>query len=312
MKRLKCDARAVFAALALVLASCQGSGLDSGMGGDLTPPVSQPGAMNAGGINSGGPGGLNGGMNGGMSGPSIGMNGQEQLANPGATLAPNEAQYPISQGPTGMKCPNVQLFNQQYTCNLAFNMPSPSPGKSPGSSPKPSASPTPSPSPTASSDDSDDDDDSPSPSPTPGGMITLQTEPLPKDVPSMINPNPLFLRVTPLMAIRLQSNLDFALGGGTSLQYTLPALQFTGRVFALQLFNETTVRGKRTDQIIGNYAKWTSPNSNVVQFTFNVPQVTVRHTQVWLVALYGAQLPPGSTPTPLPSPSPATSPSSSP
>jgi len=311
MKRMKCDARAVFAALALVLASCQGSGLDSGMG-DMTPPVSQPGAMNAGGINSGGPGGLNGGMNGGMSGPSVGMNGQEQLANPGATLAPNEAQYPISQGPTGMKCPNVQLFNQQYTCNLAFNMPSPSPGKSPGSSPKPSASPTPSPSPTASSDDSDDDDDSPSPSPTPGGMITLQTEPLPKDVPAMVNPNPIFLRVTPLMAIRFQSNLDFALGGGTSLQYTLPALQFTGRVFALQLFNETTVRGKRTDQIIGNYAKWTSPNSNVVQFTFNVPQVTVRHTQVWLVALYGAQLPPGSTPTPSPSPSPATSPSSSP
>jgi hypothetical protein len=308
---MKCDARAVFAALALVLASCQGSGLDSGMG-DMTPPVSQPGAMNAGGISSGGPGGLNGGMNGGMSGPSIGMNGQEQLANPGATLGPNEAQYPISQGPTGMKCPNVQLFNQQYTCNLAFNMPSPSPGKSPGSSPKPSASPTPSPSPTASSDDSDDDDDSPSPSPTPGGMITLQTEPLPKDVPSMVNPNPLFLRVTPLMAIRLQSNLDFALGGGTTLQYTLPALQFTGRVFALQLFNETTVRGKRTDQIIGNYAKWTSPNSNVVQFAFNVPQVTVRHTQVWLVALYGAQLPPGSTPTPSPSPSPATSPSSSP
>jgi hypothetical protein len=307
MKRLKCDARAVFAALALVLASCQGSGLDSGMG-DMTPPVSQPGAMNAGGINSGGPGGLNGGM----SGPSVGMNGQEQLANPGATLGPNEAQYPISQGPTGMKCPNVQLFNQQYTCNLAFNMPSPSPGKSPGSSPKPSASPTPSPSPTASSDDSDDDDDSPSPSPTPGGMITLQTEPLPKDVPSMVNPNPLFLRVTPLMAIRLQSNLDFMLGGGTTLQYTLPALQFNGRVFALQLFNETTVRGKRTDQIIGNYAKWTSPNSNVVQFTFDVPKVTVRHTQVWLVALYGAQLPPGSTPTPSPSPSPASSPSSSP
>ena len=311
MKRMKCDARAVFAALALVLASCQGSGLDSGMG-DMTPPVSQPGAMNAGGISGGGAGGLNGGMNGGMSGPSIGMNGQEQLANPGATLGPNEAQYPISQGPTGMKCPNVQLFNQQYTCNLAFNMPSPSPGKSSGSTPKPSASPTPSPSPTASSDDSDDDDDSPSPSPTPGGMITLQTEPLPKDVPSMVNPNQLFLRITPLMAIRLQSNLDFALGGGTTLQYTLPALQFNGRVFALQLFNETTVRGKRTDQIIGNYAKWTSPNSNVVQFTFNVPKVTVRHTQVWLVALYGAQLPPGSTPTPSPSPSPVTSPSSSP
>jgi hypothetical protein len=315
MRRMTCDARAVFAALALVLASCQGSGLDSGMG-DMSPPVSQPGAMNAGGINSGGPNGLNGGMNGNnnMSGPQVGMNGQEQLANPGATLAPNEAQYPISQGPTGMKCPNVQLFNQQYTCNLAFNIPapSPSPSGSPGATPKPTASPTPSPSPTASSDDSDDDDDTPSPSPSPGGMITLLTEPLPKDVPSMVNPNSLFLRITPLMALRLQSNTDFALDGGTTLQYTLPAMQFSGRVFALQLFNETSVRGKRTDQIIGNYAKWTAPTStsNTVQFTFNVPKVTVRHTQVWLLALYGAQLPPGSTPTP--SPSPSTAPSSSP
>ncbi len=317
MRRMTPDARAVFAALALVLASCQGSGLDSGMG-DMTPPVSQPGAMNAGGINSGGPNGLNGGMNGNnnMSGPQVGMNGQEELANPGATLAPNEAQYPISQGPTGMKCPNVQLFNQQYTCNLAFNIPapSPSPSGSPGATPKPTASPTPSPSPSASSDDSEDDDDTPSPSPSPGGMITLLTEPLPKDVPSMVNPNSLFLRITPLMALRLQSNTDFALGGGTTLQYTLPAMQFSGRVFALQLFNETSVRGKRTDQIIGNYAKWTAPasTSNTVQFTFNVPKVTVRHTQVWLLALYGAQLPPGSTPTPSPSPSPTTGPSSSP
>jgi hypothetical protein len=145
-------------------------------------------------------------------------------------------------------------------------------------------------------------------------MITLLTEPLPKDVPSMVNPNSLFLRITPLMALRLQSNTDFALNGGTTLQYTLPAMQFSGRVFALQLFNETSVRGKRTDQIIGNYAKWTAPasTSNTVQFTFNVPKVTVRHTQVWLLALYGAQLPPGSTPTPSPSPPPTTAPSSSP
>lgn len=313
MRRMKCDARAVFAALALVLASCQGSGLDSGMGGDITPPVSNPGSMSGGGINSG-PGGLNAGMNGGMSGPTIGMNGQEELANPGATLAPNEAQYPIAQGPTGMKCPNVQLFNQEYSCSVAFNIPapSPSPSGSPGATAKPTASPTPSPSPTASSDDSDDDDDTPSPSPSPGGMITLQVEPLPKDVPSMVNPNPVFMRITPLMAIRLQSSMDFALDGGTTLQYTLPAVQFSGRVFALQLFNETTLRGKRTDQIIGNYAKWTSPENNTVEFTFNVPKVFVRHTQVWLLALYGAQLPPGTTPTPSPSPSPTTSPSSSP
>ncbi|MGB6521450.1 MAG: hypothetical protein WBE83_06740 [Candidatus Cybelea sp.] len=308
---MRLDARAVFGALALVLASCQGGGLDSGMG-DMTPPVSQPGSIGQGGGMAGGNLNSNSSGTGGMSGPTIGMNGQAELANPGATLAPNEAQYPISQGPSGMKCPNVQLLSQQYACNLAFNIPSASPSPSGSGDPtaKPTASPTPTPQPSASSDDSDDSDtgdDTPTPSPPPGGLMTLQVEPLPKDVPAMTNPNPAFMHVTPLMAIRLQSNSDFVLNGGSQVQYTLPSLQYGGRVFAVQLYNETYLRGKRTDQLIGNYAKFTTPTSNTVQFTFTVPKITVRHSQIWLLAMYGAQLPPGSTPTPSPSPSPSTS-----
>lgn len=308
---MKCDARAVFAALALVLASCQGSGLDSGGMGDMGPPVSQPGSIGGGGINNN----MNGGpvTSNGMSGPTVGINGQEELSNPGATLAPNEAQYPISQGPAGMKCPSVALYNQQYTCTVAFNIPAPTPTPSGGPSPsaKPTATPTPTPAPT-SSDDSDDSDDTPTPSPPPGGMMTVLVEPLPKDVPSMYNPNPLFMHVTPLMAVRLQSTMDFVLNGGSQAQFTLPAMQFSGRVFGVQLYNETYLRGKRTDQLIANYAKWTSPTSNTVQFTFTVPSVTVRHTQIWLLALYGAQLPPNSTPTPSPTPASSASPSASP
>ncbi len=76
-------------------------------------------------------------------------------------------------------------------------------------------------------------------------------EPLPRDVPSMTNPNPIFMHVTPLVAIRLQSNTDFDLNGAASVQYTLPAIQYNGRVFALQLYNESVVRGKRTDQLLG-------------------------------------------------------------
>lgn len=311
---MRVDARAVLAALALVLASCQGSGFDSGMG-DMSPPVSQPGSIGAGGMapnmNNGGGNMNNGGMS---SGPTIGMNGQAELANPNATLAPNEAQYPIAQGPTGMKCPMVQLYNQEFNCNVTFNIPTPNPNASgsPSPSPKPTATPTPSPDPSSSSDDSDDSDDTPTPSPPPGGMMTMQVEPLPKDVPAMTNPNPAFMHITPLMAVRLQSNQPFVLYGGSQLQYTLPVSQFAGRVFAVQLYNETYLRGKRNDQLIGNYAKWTSPGSNMVQFVFNVPKVSVRQTQIWLLALYGAQLPPGSTPTPSPTPSPTTSPSASP
>lgn len=140
----------------------------------------------------------------------------------------------------------------------------------------------------------------------------MLVEPQPKDIPVMTNPNPLFMHVTPLMAIRLQSSMAFNLSGLAQVQYTLPVQQFVGRVFALQLFNETTLRGKRFDQLVGNYAKWTSPSSNEVQFSFAVPSVMVRPNQVWLLAMYGAQLPPNSTPTPSPSPASSASPTASP
>lgn len=289
---MKFDVRAVFAASALVLGSCQGmNGLDSGGMGGMEPPVSNPGSMNG---SMGGPGignnGLNGNGNGNnqISGPNVGLNGQEELANPGATLAPNEAQYPIAQGPSGMKCANVQEFNQQFACSISFNMPTPGPSPSPGAKASPTPSPTPTPQPSSSSDDdSDNSDDSTTATPTPAGMITLQMEPLPHDVPAMTNPNPIFMRITPLVALRLQSNLAFQLNGGTSVQYTLPAVQYTGRVFALQLYNETTLHGKRVDQFImgSNYTKYTTPQTNVVQFSFIVPKVEVRPQQVWLLAM---------------------------
>jgi hypothetical protein len=284
------------------------------MGGEMGPPVSNPGSM-SGGIGSNG--GLSSGSMGNEAGPTVGPNGQEELTNPGATLAPNESQYPIGQGPSGMKCPVVQQFQQQYNCTVAFNIPAPSasPSGSPhaNSTAAPTATPSPTPQPSSSdSDDSDDSSDSPTASPTPGGMMTLQVEPLPRDVPSMANPNPFFMHITPLVAIRLQSNMDFALNGGATVQYTLPAMQFNGRVFALQLYNETTLRGKRIDQILGTYQKFTTPQTNMVQFQFSVPKVTVRHNQIWLLAMYGAQVPPGTTPTPSPTPSPTQSPAASP
>jgi hypothetical protein len=308
---MKFDARVVFAGLALLLGSCQGmNGLDSGMGG-MEPPVSNTGSINNGGIG----GGMNNGIGGNnqIAGPNVGANGQETLANPGATLAPNEAQYAISQAPNGMKCPTVQQFMQQFTCTLAFNMPTPNPNASPGASP--TASPTPTPQPSASSDDDSDTSDDSTPSPPPGGMITLQMEPLPRDLPAMNNPNPVYSHITPLVALRLQSNSNFTLTGGTSVQYTLPGMQYTGRVFILQLYNETSLRGKRIDTYIPNttYTKYTSPQTNVVQFVFNVPiKIPVRSSQVWLLAMYGAQIPPGTTPTPSPTPSPTASPTGSP
>ena len=71
---MRCDWRVVFAALALSLASCQGSGLDSGMGGmvDMAPPVTQGGGIGGGLPNQMGGGGMPGAMAGPSTGPTLG------------------------------------------------------------------------------------------------------------------------------------------------------------------------------------------------------------------------------------------------
>jgi hypothetical protein len=291
---MKFDVRVAFAAIALALGACQG-GMDSGGGmpGMMGPPVSQPGPM----------------ASGQMQGPAIGANGQAELTVPGSTLAPNESQFAVGDGPNGVKCPVVQ----QFACTVSFNMPTPGPSPSGGSTPKPTPSPTPSPSPSASSgsDEGDDTSDAASPSPTPPGTITLQMEPLPKDVPAMTNPDPRILRITPMVAIRLQSDTDFSLNGNAAVQYTMPRVQVATRSFAIQLYNESALRGKRTDQYLATYTK-ANVGDTTVQFTFATPRVTVKRGQIWLLALYGYQWPPGMTPTPSPSPAGSEAPSASP
>src|SRR5579863_9705266 len=298
---MKFDVRVAFAAVALAMAACQGGGLDSGGGmpGMMGPPVSQPGPMST----------------GEMQGPTIGANGQAELTQPGATLAPNQSQFAVGEAPNGVKCPTFQ----QFTCTLSFNMPTPSPPPSPGQTPKPTPKPTPTPTPSPNASGSgsdgsgDDSGDSTSASPTPPGTITLQMEPLPKDVPSMTNPDPRLLRITPLASVRLQSDTDFALNGLAAITFTLPKPQIATRSFAIQLYNETAIRGKRTDQYLATYMKDTVGDTTVA-FTFATPRVTVKRGQIWLLALYGFQYPPGTTPTPSPasSGSPSASPNPSP
>jgi hypothetical protein len=305
-----------FAVLALLLAACQG-GFDSGAGGmpgEIGPPVANPGPM----------GGASPGEPGEMEGPTTGPNGQPELSMPGATLAPNESQYPVADGPNGMKCPQVAMQLQQFNCSVSFNLPPPSATPSPSGSASPKSKPTPTPTPTPSPQSSSDDDaDTPTPSPTPPGTITVQTEPLPKDVPPMVNPDVRALHVTPIVAIRLQSDTDFSLSGWALVHYLLPRQQLPTRGFAIQLYNEGVLRGKRTDQFLATYNKYQLQDDGNLQFTFPTPKLTVKRGQIWLLALYGQSYAPGSTPTPSPSPNasgsnttftpgPAASPTSSP
>lgn len=138
----------------------------------------------------------------------------------------------------------------------------------------------------------------------------MQVEALPKDVPPMANPDRRALSITPLVAIRLQSDSNFNLNGLASVQYVLPRQQLPSRGFAIQLYNEGVLRGKRTDALLASYNKYVN-NDQIVQFNFPTPKITVRRGQIWLLAMYGLTYPPNATPTPSPTPAASGSPSSS-
>lgn len=271
--------------VAAVAACSSMGGLDSG-GSGLEAPVNAQGALGqqqTSGTNTGG--------------PTAGPNGVAELANPGATLAPNQAQYPVANGPGGLKCPPIVLQGQTYACGFSFNVP-PSPSPSPSGSPASTASSAPTPSPT----------------PTPAGTITLQAEAMPSDVPSMTQPDPQALRIAPVLAIRFESDTNFTMNGTAIAAYTLPRPQFANRRFALQLYNESfprTISGaKRTDTFLMVSAKPVVDSDDaMLSFTFSIPKTTVRSAQIWLIVLYGLTYPPTPTPSPPASPSPSGSPS---
>jgi hypothetical protein len=281
--------RAAFGSLVLAaVAACSSmGGLGDPSGGGLTAPVNAQGAFGqqqTAGTNTGG--------------PTPGPNGVAELANPGATLAPNQAQYPVANGPSGLKCPQIVLQGQTYACGFSFNVP-PSPSPSPSGSPASVASSAPTPTPT----------------PTPPGTITLQAEAMPSDVPNMTQPDTAALRIAPVLAIRFQSDTSFELNGTAIAAYTLPRAQFANRRFVLQLYNESfprTVSGaKRTDTFLMGYAKpVVDSDDSMLSFSFSIPKTTVRNAQIWLIVLYGLTYPP--TPTPSPSSASSTSPSASP
>jgi hypothetical protein len=279
--------RVAFGALVIAAAAAcsQMGGLDSG--GGIAAPINAQSALGeqqTAGANAGG--------------PTAGPNGVAELANPGSTLAPNQAQYPVANGPNGLKCPQIVLQGQTYACGFSFNVPA-SPSPSPSGSPASETSSAPTPSPT----------------PTPPGTITRQVEPMPSDVPSMTQPDLQALRIAPLLAIRFQSDTSFQMNGTAIAAYTLPRGLFVNRRFALQLYNESfprTISGtKRTDTFLTGYANpVVDRDDGMLSFTFSIPKTTVRSAQIWLIVLYGLTYPP--TPTPSPSTSASASASAAP
>jgi len=128
----------------------------------------------------------------------------------------------------------------------------------------------------------------------------------------MNDPNPKAVATVALMTLRMHTDADVVLAGKMSIDFTLPKEQIGGRGFAVQLYRETEHKKKVTDTFFGNYAK-SNLEGTTLHFDLDAPALQVKKDEVWLLVLYGDELPSASTsPSASPSASPNGSPSASP
>lgn len=235
------------------------------------------------------------------------------VASPAVAASSPPASHPFSQASTtGIPCPTVAGFG----CTFFFNQPPETPAPSPtpsGKGARPTATPSPTPTPTPTPTASAGASTSPTPSPTPAAEMNLTLVAMPKDVPSMVNPDPKALATKALAAVTMSTTADVLIQGRSSVIFTLPKEQIGGRGFAIQLYQET-VRKKRLERhYVGSYNVSTIKDGTL-RFAFNAPKLVVKKGETWLVVLYGDELPvsASASPSALPMASPSASPSATP
>lgn len=123
----------------------------------------------------------------------------------------------------------------------------------------------------------------------------------------MVNPDPKAVATIPLMTVRLHTDDDVTLAGNMMIDFTLPKEQIGGRGFAVQLFHEGNKKKKTTETFIGSYAK-SNLTGQTLHFEITAPALQVKKDEVWLLVLYGDELPSASA---SPSASPSVSPKAS-
>jgi hypothetical protein len=134
---------------------------------------------------------------------------------------------------------------------------------------------------------------------------------MPKDAPKMVNPDPKAVSTVALVLLRLHTDADVTLAGKITIDYTLPKEQVGGRGFAVQLYHEGTKKKKVTQTFFGSYSE-SKLTGSTLHFEINAPALAVKKDEVWLLVLYGDELPSSSSPSASPSGSPSASPSGSP
>jgi hypothetical protein len=126
----------------------------------------------------------------------------------------------------------------------------------------------------------------------------------------MTSPNPAATSTLALFDVRLHTDTDAILLGNAYADFILPKDQLTGRMFAVQLYREYTSKNKLHDDYIGSYIE-SKIDGSTVSFTLSVPKFQIKKDEVWLIVLYGENMP-SESPSASPSVSPSASTSSSP
>lgn len=135
---------------------------------------------------------------------------------------------------------------------------------------------------------------------------------LPKDAPSMINPDPKAVATVALVTVRMKTDGDVTLEGHARAVFTLPKEQIGGRGFAVQLFHESIgKKNKRDDRFFGTFND-SKLSGNSLTFEMDLPKLPVKKDETWMLVLYGDELPTSSSsPSANPSASASASPSAS-
>ena len=218
-------------------------------------------------------------------GPNVGANGQEELAESRSDTRAERGAVRDRAGPNRHEVPDGARVQSAYAIARSPSIcqrPRRRHRLAPRVSPSPTASPTPTPSPkpSASSDDSDDDSDA-TPTPSPGGMITIQVEPLPHDLPNITNPNPaLDAHHAALCDPLAEQHGVHAQRRHVGAVYASGHAIHGPRLRAAAVLRDHDSRANESTNISRAVTIRTTRRrqSNVVQFMFNVPRsVSVRH-----------------------------------
>jgi hypothetical protein len=128
----------------------------------------------------------------------------------------------------------------------------------------------------------------------------------------MNNPDPKAVATVALVSLRLRTDADVTLAGKVMADYTLPKEQVGGRGFAVQLYREDVKKKKTSDTFFGTYSK-SKLDGTTLHFELDSPPLPIKKGEVWLLVLYGDEMPSASaSPKASPSGSSSASPSALP